>query len=72
MGYGSRANNVLLVLAALEQLLAEQNYRFAAGAAVAAATAAYASAKTSGANSTGATSGRPKAAGAAPAVPAKA
>jgi alanine-glyoxylate transaminase/serine-glyoxylate transaminase/serine-pyruvate transaminase len=37
MGYGSRAANVLLVLAALEQLLAEQGYRFAHGASIAAA-----------------------------------
>jgi alanine-glyoxylate transaminase/serine-glyoxylate transaminase/serine-pyruvate transaminase len=42
MGHGSRANNVLLFLAALEQLLAEQNYRFEHGASIAAATARYA------------------------------
>jgi len=42
MGYGSRTNNVLLLLAALEQLLAEQNYRFEHGASIAAATAEYA------------------------------
>ena len=42
MGYGSRANNVLLLLAALEQLLAEQKHRFDHGAAIAAATAVYA------------------------------
>jgi alanine-glyoxylate transaminase/serine-glyoxylate transaminase/serine-pyruvate transaminase len=43
MGYASRANNVLLFLAALEQLLADQGHRFDAGAAVADANAAYAS-----------------------------
>ncbi len=43
MGYGSRANNVLLLLAALEQLLAEQKHRFDHGASIAAATAVYAS-----------------------------
>jgi alanine-glyoxylate transaminase / serine-glyoxylate transaminase / serine-pyruvate transaminase len=42
MGYGSRANNVLLLLSALEQLLAEQRHRFDHGASIAAATAAYA------------------------------
>lgn len=41
MGYGSRQNNVLLVLAALEQLLAEQGYSFDRGAAIAAATEHY-------------------------------
>lgn len=41
MGYGSRAANVLLVLAALEQLLLEVGQPFAAGAAVAAANRAY-------------------------------
>jgi alanine-glyoxylate transaminase/serine-glyoxylate transaminase/serine-pyruvate transaminase len=42
MGYASRQTNVLLVLAALEQLLAAQGYEFDHGAAVAAANAAYA------------------------------
>ncbi len=42
MGYGSRANNVFVLLAALEQLLAEQKHRFQHGASIAAATAAYA------------------------------
>ena len=42
MGYGSRQANVLLVLAALEQLLAEQGHSFARGASVAAANAVYA------------------------------
>lgn len=41
MGYSSRPANVLLLLAALEQLLAEQGHRFDPGAAVAAANAAY-------------------------------
>lgn len=41
MGYGSRAANVLLFLAALEQLLAEQGYAFDHGASIAAATASY-------------------------------
>jgi alanine-glyoxylate transaminase/serine-glyoxylate transaminase/serine-pyruvate transaminase len=41
MGYASRAANVLLLLAALEQLLAEQGHRFLAGASVAAANAVY-------------------------------
>ena len=41
MGHGSRPRNVLLFLAALEQLLAEQNYRFDAGASIAAANRAY-------------------------------
>jgi len=41
MGYGSRAANVLLFLAALEQLLAEQGYGFDHGASIAAATAEY-------------------------------
>ncbi len=44
MGHGSRPNNVLLVLAAIEQLLAEQGYKFEHGAGVAAANAAYAQA----------------------------
>jgi alanine-glyoxylate transaminase/serine-glyoxylate transaminase/serine-pyruvate transaminase len=43
MGYGSRQANVLLVLAALEQLLAEQGHAFPHGASVAAANAVYAS-----------------------------
>jgi alanine-glyoxylate transaminase/serine-glyoxylate transaminase/serine-pyruvate transaminase len=42
MGYASRQTNVLLVLAALEQLLAEQGHRFERGAAVAAANSVYA------------------------------
>lgn len=41
MGYASRRNNVLLLLAALEQLLAEQNYKFPHGAGIAAASACY-------------------------------
>ncbi len=41
MGYGSRMDNVLKVLGALEQLLAEQDYRFDHGASVAAANAIY-------------------------------
>jgi alanine-glyoxylate transaminase/serine-glyoxylate transaminase/serine-pyruvate transaminase len=43
MGYGSRQNNVLLLLGALEQLLAEQKYKFDRGASIAAANAVYAS-----------------------------
>ena len=42
MGHASRAKNVLLFLAALEQLLGEQKYRFPAGASIAAANAVYA------------------------------
>ena len=42
MGYGSRQANVLLLLAALEQLLAEQGYQFDHGASIAAANAVYA------------------------------
>ncbi len=42
MGYGSRANNVFVLLSALEQLLAEQKYRFQHGASIAAATEFYA------------------------------
>lgn len=42
MGYGSRPNNVLLFLSALEQLLMEQGYSFSHGAAVAAAAEEYA------------------------------
>ncbi|MGV3608537.1 MAG: pyridoxal-phosphate-dependent aminotransferase family protein [Planctomycetaceae bacterium] len=45
MGYSSRASNVLLVLSALEQLLAQQKYAFTAGASIAAANAVYAAAK---------------------------
>jgi alanine-glyoxylate transaminase / serine-glyoxylate transaminase / serine-pyruvate transaminase len=45
MGHSSRANNVLLLLGALEQLLAEQGLKFEHGAGVAAANAAYAGAK---------------------------
>jgi alanine-glyoxylate transaminase/serine-glyoxylate transaminase/serine-pyruvate transaminase len=41
MGYGARQNNVLLLLAALEQLLAEQKCKFPPGAAVAAANDFY-------------------------------
>ncbi len=41
MGHGSRPRNVLLFLAALEQLLGEQGYRFDAGASIAAANAVY-------------------------------
>jgi aspartate aminotransferase-like enzyme len=41
MGYSSRQANVLLLLAALEQLLAEQRHRFEHGAAVAAANRVY-------------------------------
>jgi alanine-glyoxylate transaminase/serine-glyoxylate transaminase/serine-pyruvate transaminase len=42
MGYGARSTNVLLLLAALEQLLAGQGYSFDHGAAVAAANERYA------------------------------
>jgi alanine-glyoxylate transaminase/serine-glyoxylate transaminase/serine-pyruvate transaminase len=42
MGYGSRQANVLLFLAALEQLLAEQGHQFDHGASIAAANASYA------------------------------
>jgi alanine-glyoxylate transaminase/serine-glyoxylate transaminase/serine-pyruvate transaminase len=41
MGYGSRAANVLLLLSALEQLLAEQGYQFDHGSSIAAANEAY-------------------------------
>jgi alanine-glyoxylate transaminase/serine-glyoxylate transaminase/serine-pyruvate transaminase len=41
MGHGSRMSNVLLVLSALEQLLAEQGYRFEYGASITAANAVY-------------------------------
>ena len=42
MGHSSRATNVLTLLAALEQLLAEQNHSFTPGASIAAANAIYA------------------------------
>jgi len=42
MGYASRQSNALLLLAALEQLLAEQGYEFSHGAGVAAANKVYA------------------------------
>jgi alanine-glyoxylate transaminase / serine-glyoxylate transaminase / serine-pyruvate transaminase len=42
MGYSSRQTNVVVLLAALEQLLAEQGHRFERGAAVAAANEVYA------------------------------
>ncbi len=41
MGYGSRPNNVFVLLSALEQLLAEQKHKFDHGASIAAATAIY-------------------------------
>ncbi len=41
MGYGARSANVLLLLSALEQLLAKQGYKFDAGASVSAANAVY-------------------------------
>lgn len=41
MGYGARAANVMLFLAALEQLLAEQGHQFESGAGVAAANQRY-------------------------------
>jgi alanine-glyoxylate transaminase/serine-glyoxylate transaminase/serine-pyruvate transaminase len=41
MGYSSRETNVLILLAALEQLLAEQGCRFERGAAIAAANECY-------------------------------
>ncbi len=44
MGYGARPANVYLVLAALEQLLAEQGHKFDHGASVAAAAEIYAAA----------------------------
>ncbi len=44
MGYGSRPANVLLFLSALEQLLAEQGFRFSRGASVAAANEVYSAA----------------------------
>jgi alanine-glyoxylate transaminase/serine-glyoxylate transaminase/serine-pyruvate transaminase len=42
MGYASRETNVMLLLAALEQLLAQHAHRFDPGAAVAAANSVYA------------------------------
>ncbi len=42
MGYGSRPANVFVLLAALEQLLAEQGHRFDHGSSIAAATGEYA------------------------------
>jgi alanine-glyoxylate transaminase/serine-glyoxylate transaminase/serine-pyruvate transaminase len=42
MGYGARPANVLLLLSALEQLLAEQGHRFERGASIAAANGIYA------------------------------
>ncbi len=42
MGYSSRQSNVLLFLAALEQLLARHGHKFAPGSAVAAANGVYA------------------------------
>jgi len=42
MGYGARPNNVLLFLAALEQLLLRQGHPFAPGASIAAANESYA------------------------------
>ena len=48
MGYGSRPANVLLFLSALEQLLAEQGFRFTRGAAIAAANEVYSSSASAG------------------------
>lgn len=42
MGHSSRSNNVLLLLSALEQLLAEAGHKFEHGAAIAAANGVYA------------------------------
>ena len=42
MGYSSRQTNVLVFLAALEQLLAELGHKFQHGSAVAAANGVYA------------------------------
>jgi alanine-glyoxylate transaminase/serine-glyoxylate transaminase/serine-pyruvate transaminase len=42
MGHASRAKNVLVFLAALESLLAEQGHSFNPGASIAAANAVYA------------------------------
>jgi alanine-glyoxylate transaminase / serine-glyoxylate transaminase / serine-pyruvate transaminase len=41
MGYAARASNVVTFLAALEQLLSEQGYRFEPGSSVAAANGVY-------------------------------
>src|SRR5439155_1409418 len=41
MGFGSRPANVLLFLSALEQLLAEQGFKFERGASIAAANTVY-------------------------------
>jgi len=49
MGHASRANNVLLLLGALEQLLTEQGVKFEHGASLAAANAVYAGCFKSGA-----------------------
>ena len=43
MGYGARPANVLLLLAGLEELLAEQGHGFTAGASIAAANSVYSS-----------------------------
>ena len=48
MGYGSRPANVLLFLSALEQLLADQGFRFSHGAAIAAANEVYSSSASAG------------------------
>lgn len=45
MGYGARQANVLLFLSALEQLLAEQKFKFDHGASIAAANACYLASK---------------------------
>ena len=42
MGFGARQNNVLLLLTALEQLLAEQKLDFSPGCSIAAASSVYA------------------------------
>jgi alanine-glyoxylate transaminase / serine-glyoxylate transaminase / serine-pyruvate transaminase len=42
MGYASRQSNVLVLLGALEQLLAQHGHRFDRGAAMAAANVVYA------------------------------
>jgi alanine-glyoxylate transaminase/serine-glyoxylate transaminase/serine-pyruvate transaminase len=44
MGHGSRKQNVLILLAALEELLAEQGHSFQTGASIAAANGVYGSA----------------------------
>ncbi|HKD36413.1 MAG TPA: alanine--glyoxylate aminotransferase family protein, partial [Pirellulales bacterium] len=41
MGHSSRMPNVLVLLAALEELLAEQGHTFTAGASIAAANGVY-------------------------------